>query len=147
MREFVTAARDTFEQEPQSEITFKHDGREVTFYEPASGQLVIMMGFGRGEIDHRQAATFIALFFSMMDEETVTYFQDRLMDAKDPFDIDSEGGIFDLWEGLVEQWSARPTREPSDYQSTRKPTGRASTASARAKASTSSTSRSRASSR
>lgn len=147
MREFVTAARDTFEAEPQSEITFKHDGREVTFFEPGSGQLVIMMGFGRGQIDHKQAATFIALFFSMMDDETVTYFQDRLMDAKDPFDIDSEGGIFDLWEGLVEQWSARPTREPSDYQPKRTSTGRASTASTRAKASTSSTSRSRASSR
>lgn len=147
MQEFVTAARDTFEAEPQSEITFMHDDREVTFFEPASGQLAIMMAFGRGKITPMQASTFITLFFSMMDDETKMYFEDRLLDPKDPFDLDTQGGVFDLWEGLTKEWSARPTREPSDYQPPQRATGRASTASTRAKASTSSPSRSRASSR
>lgn len=147
MREFLTAAKEDFEPEEQNEVRFKHDGKEVVFFEPGTGQAAIMMTFGRGSNDHEQTATFITMFFTLMDNATRRYFEDRLMDPKDPFDMDTEGGVFDIWEALAEEWSARPTREPSDYQPPRKASGRASTASSRAKASTSSTSRSRASSR
>lgn len=147
MQEFVTAAQEDFEPEEQKEIVFKHDGKEVVFYEPGVGQAAIMMTFGRGGNSHEQTATFITMFFNLMDDATRRYFEDRLMDPKDSFDMDTQGGVFDIWEGLAKEWSARPTREPSDYQPPRKPAGRASTASSRAKASTSSASRSRASSR
>lgn len=147
MREFVTSALEDFRPEEQKEIVFTHDGREVVFYEPGSGQAALMLTFGRGSRDHEQVANFLAMFFELMDSETARYFQSRLMNPKDPFDVDTPGGIFDMWEALIEEWSARPTREPSDYQPPRKPTGRASTASTRAAASPSSPSRSRASSR
>lgn len=147
MREFVTAARDKFTPEPGKPIKFKHDDTTVTFFEPQPGQLAVMMGFGRGNVTPQQSSTFLALFFSLMDAETQRYIEDRLMDTTDPFDLDSKGGIFDLWAGLVEEWSGNPTRKSSGSARSPRATGRASTAPTRAKASTSSTSRSRASSR
>jgi hypothetical protein len=147
MKEFVTAAKDTLgEVDEESVITFLHDGREVVFYEPGSGQAAIMMTMTRGEVDAEKASTFLSLFFELMDDDTRRYFEDRLMDRRDPFDLDSEGGVFDLWEYLMGEWSARPTKQPSDYQKPRSATGKASTARTSAKARTSSASRSRASS-
>lgn len=144
MREFVTAAKDTLgEVDEDSIITFKHDGRDVTFFEPSTGQQAIMLTMGRRDMDKKQAGQFIALFFEMMDEETERYFEGRLMDRRDTFDLDGEGGIMDIFEGLIEEWSGKDTKQPSDYQPPRRATGRASTGGTRAKASTSSRSRSR----
>lgn len=140
MKEFITAARDTFEETSDDEkITFMHDGREVTFYQPSDGQLAIMLNMGGRDMTAQQAGTFIQLWFAMMDEPTLRYFQSRLMDRDDKgFDLESEGGVFDIFEALVEEWSARPTKQPSDFQPSRRATGRKSTGTTRAKASTSS---------
>lgn len=147
MKEFLTAARDTIgEVDEDKVLTFKHDERECIFYEPSAGQQAILLSMARRDMDPKSAGTFIALFFEMMDDDTQRYFETRLMDRKDTFDLNSEGGIFDIWEWLAEQWSARPTKQPSDYQPPRRATGRASTATTPARASTSSRSRSRVSS-
>lgn len=147
MKEFVTAAKGTLgEVDEESKITFKHDGRDITFFEPSTGQQAIMLSMGGRTMDVRAMGTFIQLFFEMADDDTARYLQGRLLDRNDTFDVTGDGGIFDLFEAITEEWSARPTREPSDSPSPRRATGRASTASTRAKASTSSTSRSRASS-
>ena len=137
MREFVTAAKDTFEAEEKVATTFLHDETEVTFYEPSVGKQAVMLGFGRGTTTLESASTFIALFFSMMDAKTRRYFEDRLMDDDDPFDLKSDGGIFDLWEALVEEWGGKATSPPSASSSPQRKTGRASTATTRAKARTS----------
>lgn len=147
MKEFITAARDTLgEVDEETKITFKHDGKELTFFEPSTGQQAIMLSMGGRTMDVRMMGTFIQLFFEMADDDTARYLQGRLLDRNDTFDVSGEGGIFDLWEYITEEWSARPTREQSDSPSPQRATGRASTASTRAKASTSSPSRSRASS-
>ena len=149
MKEFVTAAKDTFgETSDDDKITFKHDEREVTFYQPSDGQLAIMLNMGGRDMSPQQAGTFIQLWFAMMDEPTVRYFQTRLMDRDDKgFDLETEGGVFDIFEGLVEEWSARPTKQPSDFQPSRRATGPKSTGTTRVRAKTSSGStRSRASS-
>lgn len=149
MKEFFTAAKDTFGEVSEDEkIVFKHDGREVTFFQPSDGQMAIMLNMGGRDMDPRSAGTFIQLWFSMMDNDTVRYFQTRLMDRDDKgFDLESEGGVFDIFESLVEEWSARPTKQPSDFQPSRRATGPKSTGSTRVRASTSSGStRSRASS-
>jgi len=142
MKEFVTAAKDTFgEVDDDDKITFLHDGREVTFFTPSDGQLAIMLNMGGREMDPKMAGTFIQLWFSMMDDDTLRYFQSRLMDRNDrAFDLDSEGGVFDIFESLVEEWSARPTKQPSDFQPSQRATGRKSTATTRVKARTSSAS-------
>lgn len=149
MREFYTAAKDTLGEVSEDDyIVFKHDGTEVTFYQPSSGQLAIMSNIVNGnKNDPTLSANFIQLFFAMMEEEeTLPYFRNRLMDRKDTFDLGGEGGMFDIFEGLMEEWSARPTKQPSDYQPPQRATGRKSTATTRVRASTSSTSRSRGSS-
>lgn len=148
MREFVTAAQRGDTRDDEEPITFLHDQREVTFYKPSSGQFMLMSSLGVGDMDPRSVGTFIALFMELMEEDTQRYFESRLLDRHDTFDIDSEGGIFDIWEYLAEEWSARPTKEPSDYQPPQRATGKRSTAPSRAKAgSTSSRSRSTAASR
>lgn len=149
MREFYTAAKDTLGETTEDDlITFLHDDKEVTFYQPSAGQLAIMSNIMSGNRnDPVLAANFIQLFFAMMEEEdTLPYFRNRLMDRKDTFDLQGDGGMFDIFTGLVEEWSARPTKQPSDFQPPRRATGRKSTATTRAKGSTSSTSRSRGSS-
>jgi hypothetical protein len=147
VKEFVTAAKDSLgEVDEESKITFMHDGREVTFFEPSTGQQAIMLSMGGRTMDIRTMGTFIQLFFEMCDTETAKYLQSRLLDRNDPFDVGGEGGMMEIFEAITQEWSARPTREPSGSPSPRRATGRASTASTRAKASNSSTSRSRASS-
>lgn len=149
MKEFYTAAKDTLGDVTEEDlITFKHDGNEVTFYQPSAGQLAIMANIMNGAKDDPVlAGNFIQLFFAMMEEEdTLPYFRNRLMDRNDTFDIDGPGGMVDIFKALTEEWSARPTKQPSDYQPPRRATGRASTATSPVRASTSSRSRSRASS-
>lgn len=151
MREFVTAAARE-EDDEDGKLIFTHDGEEVVFFRPSSGQMALMMSLGVGVTSKSKrggesVARFIALFMELMDGDTQDYFESRLLDRRDTFDLDGEGGIFDIWEYLVEEWSARPTNEPSGSQPSRRATGKASTAPSRAKASTSSRSRSTASSR
>lgn len=148
MKEFLTAAaEDLGEVTDEEPIVFKHDGREVTFFVPSTGQQAIMLSMGGRDMDPKAAGTFISLFFEMMDADTQRYFQTRLMDREDrAFDLDTEGGVFDIFEHVSEQWSGKAKKQPSDYQKSQSTTGRASTANTRVRASTSSRSRSRASS-
>lgn len=148
MREFMTAVKEDFVPEGEEDaLVFLHDGREVKFYEPSSGQLAIMSTI-RASKDpgQKEARAVMSFFFGMMDEATADYFEERLMDRNDPFDLDSEGGITEIFEYLLEEWSGKASKQPSDYQQSPKQTGRSSTGNTRAKASTSSNSRSRASS-
>jgi hypothetical protein len=146
VKEFVTEAKKDFGKvNKDSAITFKHDGREVTFYEPSTGQFAIMLSLQAAKMDARTAGTFIQLFFEMMDEPTQRYFQGRLLDSKDPFELDGKAGIVEIFEELTREWSGKAGKKPSDFQSKRQATGKSSTAPVRVRASTSSRTRSRAS--
>lgn len=146
MKDFITEVQDDIgEVDVEDTLTFKHDGREVTFYKPSTGQAAIMLTMTSREMDAKNAGTFIQLFFELMEEETAKYFQSRLLDRKDSFDLDGPGGIVDIFENISEEWSGKDTKKPSDFQRSQRATGKASTAPSRAKASTSSRSRSRAS--
>lgn len=147
MREFFTAVRDEDEVvDESSQVVMTLDGVELVFNEPSSGQLAMMMAMGSRKLDMTAAGDFIHLFIELADYDTQRHLRQRLLDRDDTFDLESEGGIFDLWEALTEEWSGRPTKQPRDYQAPRRSTGSASTAPTRVKASTSSASRSTASS-
>lgn len=146
MREFTTAAREHQEVDEESLITFMHDGQEVTFYEPDAGQLAIMSTLTSTNKTHEVASTIISFFFSVMDEDTSIYFRSRLLDRNDPFELDDEGGVMDIFEYLMEEWSGKASTQPQDYRPKQSTPGRSSTGTTRAKASTSSRSRSTASS-
>jgi hypothetical protein len=151
LREFVTRVRDSVGEVDETQaISFLHDKKKVTFYKPSPGQAAIMMTMGQPQVndddkvDLDQASNFIQLFLGIMEKETRRYFSARLLDANDSFsdlDPDDPGGLWAIWRGLMEEWSARPTKQPSDYRPSRRSTGKSSTASSRAKASTSSRSR------
>lgn len=150
MKDFVTSAKGSIgvKRDAATATTFKIDDREVTFYEPTPGQASIMMTMGTRDLDLKAASLFMQMLFDLMDLDTQRYIQTRLLDPDDPFELESEGGIFDIWEALVDEWSAKkPIKEPSDYQPPRRATGKGSTGTSRARASTSSTSRSTRSSR
>lgn len=145
MQEFVTAAREDFAPEVADAITFRHDDREVTFYRPTSAQLSIIAATANAD-DFQAAGTYLSMFLNMADEDSRRYFYARLMDRNDPFDVEGEGGVQSIMEWLLEEWFARPTKQPSDYRRPSSPTGSRSTATTRAKGSTSSASRRAASS-
>lgn len=122
-------------------ITFKHWDQEVTFYEPSDGQQAIMLSMGGRKMSPEAAGTFIQLFINLGDDQTQRHFRDLLLDRESGFTLSGPGGIFDIWEGLVEDWSGKATAKSSDSPSPRRATGARSTGSTRAKASTSSRSR------
>lgn len=153
MKEFVTAALEDVEEQDQvtlpDTLTVKYDGREVTFVKPTTGQLALMMTMGSQDLNIEQLGNFISLFLAICDDETRRYFSGRLLDRNDKFSDSfiEEGGIFELWEFVVKEWSARPIKKPSDYARPQRSTGRKSTAgTTRAPARVSSASRSRGSS-
>lgn len=143
MKEFVTAAKNA-KTKPRNEddaIEFLHNGTVVKFYKPNDAQQAMMLAMGGRSMTLKAAGTFIQLFIELGDRDTQRYFQDLMLDAESGFDLQEEGGLFDLWEYITEQWSGKASKQPSDYQSPRRATGRASTGSTRAKGSTSSRSR------
>lgn len=138
MREFVTAVADHMrEEDPSKQTRVLLDGHELVFNQPDSGQAAVMLAMGSRKMDLKAAGNFITLFINLADEATQDHLYTRLLDPNDPFELDSDGGVFDIWEHLTEEWSARPTKQPRDYQPPRRATGKASTARTRAKASTS----------
>lgn len=143
MKEFVTAAKNskTPARNEDDALVFLHNGTEVKFYKPNDAQQAMMLAMGGRSMSLKAAGTFIHLFIELGDHDTQKYFQDLMLDAESGFDLKGEGGLFDLWEYIVEEWSGKASKQPSDYQPPRRTTGRASTGSSRAKASTSSRSR------
>lgn len=135
MREFYTAVKDDIGVvDETTQVRMMHDDTEIVFNRPRSGQLAMMMAMGGRKMNMEAAGGFIALFIELADKPTQRYFQTRLTDADDTFDLESEGGIFDLWEALTEEWSARPTKQPQDFQPPRRATGNTSTAPSRVRA-------------
>lgn len=135
MREFFTVAKDDIGVVDESkQVRMMHDGTEIVFNEPSSGQLAIMLAMGGRKMSMQAAGNFIALFIELADRETQRYLEQRLLDSEDNFGLDEPGGIFDLWEALTEEWSARPTKQPLDYQPPRRATGNSSTAPTRVRA-------------
>jgi hypothetical protein len=140
VREFKTAgrvAKPAFEgAEP---IEFAVDGDVFMAYPPTAGAMAIMLA---AQADSRDASESVAgiidFFDGMLDEDGRETFRNRLLDRDDPFDFDM---VNDIMEGLIEEWSARPTKSPSVSASSRASAGPRSTAKRPSKARTSSASR------
>jgi hypothetical protein len=146
MREFVKAIEDSdANHDEEDATTFDHWGTEVTFYRPSEGQEILMVGMGGRGMSKDKASHFIQMFLSIADEDTRDYFEDLMLDRKAGFTLKGPGGLFDVWEGLVEEWSGKDSEKPSDSVKSRSRTGATSTATTRKRASTSSRSRSTAS--
>jgi hypothetical protein len=126
MREFTTAAKESSrKQEGTEEYEFKVDGRTVKAYKPEPAQLAVTLArIGRHTTEQSKVAGIIDFFVGIMDEDSATYFTDRLLDRTDPFEIED---IQNILEYLVEEWSGNPTQSPSDSTGSPQNTGSTST--------------------
>lgn len=110
MKEFVTALQQS--EEEQDSITFKIDKREIKAYRPTAAQYAIAMSaLGRRNNTGQKLAAIIDFFVEVLDEESQIYVENRLLDRTDPFGLDDVDAIL---EWMIEEWSARPTEQPSD---------------------------------
>lgn len=143
MKEFIKAAKDEDNAVDNGDATtFTHWGREVTFYQPSSGQQLMMLAMGGRGMSKDSAGRFIQLFIELGDEDTQQYFHDLMMDRKSGFDLSTEGGLFDVWESLMEEWSGKDSAKPSASRKSASGAGKGSTGTTRRRASASSGSRS-----
>lgn len=140
MKEFVTAARAVAasgEGAVGEELHAKVDGREITFNPPTEGQMAVLLAASAGLMgDAEAAANIINFFFSLVSEEDSRYLRQKLFHTDDPFGMDEITQIT-MW--MIEEWSARPTKSPSDYMPSQHPGGPKSTPRRRPTASTRST--------
>jgi hypothetical protein len=158
-KEFNTSARAAVKSgdgEGAQPVTIMHDGREVTFNGATEGQIsLILAALSDTSGTLNGISTVINFFFSLLDSDQlegdgeddeddlarvraqldsdVRYFKLRLLDPHDPFD---GGDICDIVLYLIEEWTARPTRKPSDFMPSQKSGGQKSTGRRPAAAST-----------
>lgn len=137
MKEFTTAARRSAPAaiDGSEPIQFTVDGEEFTAYPPTPGQFMMLMSAqakGRDEVE--SVASIIDFLDGILDDNAQAMFRRRLLDRNDPFDFDT---ITTIMEGLIEEWSARPTQSPSASPSSQANGGRKSTARRPSRASTS----------
>lgn len=128
MKEFTTAVKDAATQEDEDgAILFVHNGQECVFYQPSEGQFLMMMSMGGRSMAKNSIGNFIHLFIEMGDDDTQRYFRDILMDRNSGFTISGDGGMFDIWEFLVEEWSGKDSEPLTVSPQPRSETGRVST--------------------
>lgn len=144
MREFIKAVKTEQEEVEDNDggTTFPHWGQDVTFYQPSDGQQMMMLAMGGRGMSKEAAGNFIQIFLGLADDDTRNYIMDLMMDRKSGFTLDGEGGVFDIWDGLVEEWSGKDSKKQSASPKSRRTTGNTSTATSPRRASTSSRSRS-----
>jgi hypothetical protein len=135
MKEFTTAAQSV-DAQPDEVMEFTIDGQECQAFQPSNGQLAVLLAsISSTQQWTNQVAGVINFFDAVLDEESSAYVTRRLLDRRDPFGIDDVQAII---EWMVEEWSARPTPQPSGSTPSRPRGGAKSTA--RTPRSTSSTS-------
>ncbi|QWY81325.1 hypothetical protein SEA_RIZWANA_28 [Arthrobacter phage Rizwana] len=150
MKDFIKSADEV--EETVETVTFNHWGTDVTFRKPQEGHDLLMLSLGGREMDAKAAAQFVHMFLNLADEglpededdepgfNTRRHFEILMEEGK--FGLSMEGGIFDIWHGLVEHFGGKDSKKPSASRASRSRTGASSTGTSRRRASTSSKSRS-----
>lgn len=136
MKEFTTAARRSAPTaiDGAEPITFTVDGEEYTAYPPTPGQLALLISAqAKNREPEESIASIIDFLDGILDENAQAMFRKRILDREDPFDFDT---VETIMEGLIEEWSARPTSSPSASSSSPANGGRKSTARRRSPAQT-----------
>lgn len=115
MQEFTTAAQDAIGDDRTLEFWIDKDNkaveRQVKCRMPNSGQLAMLMaGTGRGSGEMDYVSSTINFFLNLFEEEDAGYFEQRLFSGTDTFGIQEVEAIM-RW--MVQEWTARPTEQPS----------------------------------
>lgn len=121
MQEFTTAVKAAESEDDKPDLEFNVDGVLVTAYYPGDGQLAYLMAStGKHQPATEQVAGLINFFVAVLDDESHGYIVNKLLDRKDPFGLEE---VQDIFEWMVEQWAGRPTKQPSDFASSRRSAG------------------------
>lgn len=138
MKEFETALAAVTDEEEASlefavvEIKEEEDGSETRTkrlchaYPPAEGQVILFMTdtIGRHRSTEERLAAIVDFLVDVLDEESRAYIVGRLMARSDPFGLADIEPIV-MW--MLQEWGARPTKQPSDFAPSRKTGGQKST--------------------
>jgi len=108
VKEFIKAAGSQSNEVAEEDVLItKHWGTEVAFIKPSEGQFLMMLAMGGRNMDLKAIGNFIALFIELGDEETQRYFQGLLADRESGFSVFGDGGIFDVWDEIIKEWSGK----------------------------------------
>lgn len=126
LKVFSTSAAETESVPAGEDQTVMVDDVQVTFAAPTTSHLILMASMLEGAKDEkRRASILINWFFSMVPAMQRGYFETRLFDHEDSFDLVN---ITDIIDYLMEQWSGgRPTQRSSTSSGSPKPGGKKST--------------------
>ena len=115
---------DIVERDPETDDVI--DTVKCYAREPGEGEIIILMTdvLGRRADDSHKLAGIIDFLTDVLDETSRHYVVGRLLDIRDPFGL---ADLMPILDWMVETWSGRPTRQPSDYLPSRKTGGRNST--------------------
>lgn len=106
-------------------IEFELDGETFTAYPPTPAQFAFHIREQNHKDTARRIASVVNFLDGLLDEKGRDRLADRLLDRDDPFDLDDVNKII---SGLIEEWTANPTEQPSSSQPPPPSTGRKSTA-------------------
>ena len=128
MKEFTTAAKAVAASGDGAVgeiLKAKVDGREIAFHPPTEGAMAVLLAASAGLMpDMEAAANYINFFFSLVDDRDSRYLRQKLFSDEDDFGLDE---IKDITVWLIEEWSGRPTKSPSDYMQSQHSGGQRST--------------------
>lgn len=111
MKEFTTAVEHAEQGDNDEGMEFGVDGVMCRAYRPSDGQLAFLMAStGRHSSDQEQIAGLINFFVAVLDDRSQTYIINRLLDRKDKFGVEN---VQSIMEWMIEEWSGRPTQQPS----------------------------------
>lgn len=122
MKKFVTAVEETMEDEaPKTEeqvrgkpIQYELDDRVMTAYKPHEGQLTFMMAaLGRGQTDDQRYAAIVNIMMAAHTGADKDHLESRLLE-NDPKKRLRLKQLEEIFEHLISEWFADPTRESSD---------------------------------
>lgn len=120
MKEFISTVEEVLTEEetgkPVEEqyVEFKIDDRVLHSYQPTEGQLAFMLAsLGRGQTNDQRLAAIINIVLSSLRGEDADYFEQRLL-TREPAQRIGLDMIEQVFEFLIEEWFARPTRPSSD---------------------------------
>lgn len=134
VKEFITAVDEIDREDnegaaPEDQpLEFTVDGRVLHAFPPTDGQLIFMMAaLGRGQSQEKRFASILNLLFAALPEEDADYLEERLLKpAKDPEKLTAKW-IEQIFEWMVGEWFARPTKSASDSAESPQSDGQKST--------------------
>lgn len=102
-----------WEEDRGTAIEFELDGRKLTAYRPHEGQLTFMLAaLGRGQTDDQRYAAIVNIMMASLKGDDQDHLESRLLANKRSERLRLKQ-LEEIFEFLIAEWFADPTKEPS----------------------------------